>query len=83
MVSDSFDKIGQSANINQLELFKLAESVKDVDFKDENVIRNLVNEISAIANVSVPKEKEDQIVEAIVNGHIPLDLTTLATIFKY
>ena len=39
--------------------------------KDENNLRDLIKEISNIAGKPVSKEKEDKIINAIVNDKIP------------
>jgi hypothetical protein len=68
---------------HQLDLLKLAESVQHANLKDEETVRYLVNQVSDIVNVPVSQEKEDKIVYAIVNGNIPLNLSTLTKLFNY
>lgn len=77
-----FDHIEQKSNIKANDIFKVADSVKDGDFTDESTVRNLVKQLASMANKPIPKEKEDQIVNAITNQNIPLDMNTLNQMFK-
>nr|WP_256521689.1 stage VI sporulation protein F [Halobacillus sp. A5] len=70
------------ANINPDDVYKVADSVKNADFSDEKVVRRLVRQLARVANKPVSKQKEDKIVEAIVNQNIPLDMNTLSKYFK-
>nr|WP_245345317.1 stage VI sporulation protein F [Halobacillus andaensis] len=70
------------ANINPEDVYQVADSVKNADFSDEKVVRRLVRQLARVANKPVSKQKEDKIVEAIVNQNIPLDMNTLSKYFK-
>ncbi|MCP3025847.1 stage VI sporulation protein F [Halobacillus sp. A5] len=77
-----FDHLQNKANINPDDVYKVADSVKNADFSDEKVVRRLVRQLARVANKPVSKQKEDKIVEAIVNQNIPLDMNTLSKYFK-
>ncbi|WP_181348216.1 stage VI sporulation protein F [Thalassobacillus sp. CUG 92003] len=77
-----FDKIQKKADVNPDDVFQVAESVKHADFSDEKTVRQLVKQLSKMANKPVSKKKEDKIVEAIVNQEMPLDMNSLNNIFK-
>jgi MFS superfamily sulfate permease-like transporter len=76
-----FDKIQKNANINPDEVFKIADSVKHADFSDEKTVRELIQRLSKLANKPVSKEKENKIVDAIVNKNIPMDSNTMNNLF--
>ncbi|WP_096200950.1 stage VI sporulation protein F [Bacillus sp. FJAT-45350] len=76
-----FDNLEEKTNIKQEDLFQIANSVGQSDLQDEDTIRQLISQVSQIANVSVSKEKEDKIVETIINNNMPLDFATLAKMF--
>ncbi|MFA9558375.1 stage VI sporulation protein F [Evansella sp. AB-rgal1] len=67
----SFDKlfknIEKSSGVNMQDVFKLADSVKHANFKDEKTVREIIQKVSAIANKPVPKEKEDELVKTITS----------------
>lgn len=77
-----FDKIQQNANINPQDIYKVADSVKNANFSDENTVRNLVRHLAKLANKPLSKEKEDKIVQSIVKNKIPADVQSLNQLFK-
>ncbi|KGP73002.1 stage VI sporulation protein F [Pontibacillus yanchengensis] len=76
----AFDHLQKKANISPDEIFKVADSVKNADFKDEKTVRNLVKQLSKMAGKPVSKEKEDKIVKAIVENN--MDMNQLNQMFK-
>lgn len=52
-------------NINQEEVFKLVDAVKNSDLQDEDNIREIVRRASKIANKNIDAEKENLIVQKI------------------
>lgn len=77
-----FDKIEKKANVSKTDIFKVADSVKDANFKDEATVRKLVRQIAMMTGRQVSKEKEDKIVQAIVTNNMPLDFQSLSNMFK-
>ncbi|PYZ97459.1 stage VI sporulation protein F [Alteribacter lacisalsi] len=55
-------------------VIKLANSVKNANFKDEATVRDLIQRVSKLANRKITKEKEDQLVQTILSGKTPKDL---------
>ncbi|WP_078553261.1 stage VI sporulation protein F [Bacillus alkalicellulosilyticus] len=82
MSNNFFDNIQKKTNVNPEELMKIANSVSNANLKDENTIRQLIAQVAQVANVQVPKEKEDQIVQAILSGNMPTDFGSLTKMFK-
>lgn len=79
--NNPFDEIQKKTNVNQADLFNLANSVNQADLKDEKAVRQLIAQVAKLANRKVSKEKEDQLVKAIVNNNIPADFSSLAKMF--
>ncbi|SEN42547.1 Stage VI sporulation protein F [Amphibacillus marinus] len=77
-----FDQIQNKANIQPDEIFKVAHSVQNADFSDEGTVRDLVQQLSHLANKPIPKQKEDKLVQTIVNNNLPKDLSALGQLFK-
>lgn len=77
-----FEKIQQNANIQPQDILKIVDSVKNADFSDERTVRALVRRLSKLANKPVSKQKEDKIVEAIIQKNVPMDMNTLNKFFK-
>jgi hypothetical protein len=80
--SSFMDQIQKKANVKPDELFKLANSVSNTNLKDETAIRQLIAQVAKLANKPVSKEKEDKIVEAIINNNMPTDFASLAKMFN-
>ncbi|WP_456278533.1 stage VI sporulation protein F [Bacillus sp. AK128] len=77
-----FDNIEKKTNIKKEDIFNLADSVKSANFQDEQTVRQLIKQVSALAGKPVAKEKEDQIVEAIISNNMPMDINTIGKMFK-
>ncbi|MFZ3588639.1 stage VI sporulation protein F [Bacillus sp. DJP31] len=77
-----FDNIEKKTNIKKDDIFKLADSVKGANLKDEKQIRQLIKQVSAMAGKPVTKEKEDKIVNAIINNNMPMDINSIGKMFK-
>ncbi|WP_067725442.1 stage VI sporulation protein F [Oceanobacillus damuensis] len=77
-----FDKIQKNSNINPDDIFKVADSVKNANFSDEKTVRNLVRHLARMADKPLSKEKEDKIVQSIVNNKMPGDIQSLNHFFK-
>ena len=74
MPSDIFEKIEKKTNINKDTIVSLARKLEEGNFKDEDNLRNIINEISTITGKEVSKEKEDKIVEMIINDKVPKNI---------
>jgi hypothetical protein len=42
--------------------------------KDENTLREVISELSKMTGKEVSKEKEDKIINAVINDKVPNDL---------
>lgn len=75
MFGDSFFKrVEKKTNIDKDTIMSLAKKIQDGNMKDEQTIRDVVNELSAMTGREVSKEKEDKIVNTIINDNIPKDI---------
>ncbi|MFC4617819.1 stage VI sporulation protein F [Camelliibacillus cellulosilyticus] len=77
-----FDSIEKKTNVKREDIFALAQSLANANFQDEATVRGIVHRVAKMANVSVPKEKEDKIVKAVVNNNVPLNFSSLAKMFN-
>ncbi|UTR10661.1 stage VI sporulation protein F [Evansella sp. LMS18] len=73
-----FKNIEKKSGVNMAEIFKLADSIKGANFKDEKTVREIIRKVGQIANKPVPKKKEDELVKAIISdpGKINMDTIT-------
>lgn len=73
--SDNFyKKVEQKTNVNKDTILSLAKKLQGDNLKNENVLRDLIQEIGSITGKNVPKSQEDKIVNAIVNDKVPKNI---------
>lgn len=65
-----FDKVEKKTNVNKETILRLASKLQDSNLKDEQKLRELIKEISELTGKEVSKEKEDKIIEAILENKV-------------
>lgn len=73
-----FKNVEKKTGVNMKDIFDLANSLQNANFKDENTVRNVIRRVSQIANKPVNKETEDKIVQSIVSDGKQLDFNTIS-----
>ncbi|MDN4074575.1 MULTISPECIES: stage VI sporulation protein F [Fictibacillus] len=76
-----FDKVEKKTNVKKEDIFKLAQTVSNENLRDERTLRRLISQVASLAGVPVSRQKEDQIVNAVINNNVPLDFSTLSKMF--
>ena len=75
MFGDSFfKKVEKKTNVDKDTIMSLAKKLQGSNMKDENVLRDMVQEISTLTGKEVSKEKEDKIINLIVNDKVPTNI---------
>ena len=75
MFKDSlFNKIEQKTNINKETIMNLANKIQKNNLKDESTLREVIQDLSNLTGKEVSKEKEDKIVNAIIEDKVPNDV---------
>lgn len=77
-----FKSIEQKTGVNMKDIFELANSLQNANFKDEKTVRSVIRRVSQIANKPVNKELEDKIVQSIINDGKQLDFNTIANMMN-
>lgn len=73
--SDSFfKKVESKTNVNKETILSLAKKLQDGNMKNENTIKEVIHDISRITGRDVSKEKEDKIINAILNDNVPKNI---------
>jgi len=73
--SDSFfNKIEKKTNVNKETILSLADKLQKGNMKDENTLREVINELSQMTGKEVSKEKQDKIISAVINDKVPKDI---------
>jgi hypothetical protein len=73
-----FKNIENKTGVNMKDIFELANSLQNANFKDEKTVRSVIQRVSHIAKKPVSKELEDQIVKSIVKDGKSLDFNTIS-----
>ena len=69
-----FKKIKNKTGIEKSTILDLASKLQDGNMKNEEALRDVIQQISLITGKEVSKEKEDKIVQTILNDQVPSDL---------
>jgi len=72
-----FNRIEKKTNINKDTILQLANKLQNNNMKDENTLREIIHDISNLTGKDVSKEKEDKIINAIVNDKVPKNIDTM------
>ena len=69
-----FKRVEKKTNVNKETILSLANKLQQGDMKDENTLREVIQELGRMTGKDVSKEKEDKIISAVVNDKIPKDI---------
>jgi hypothetical protein len=73
--SDSFfKKVENKTSVDKNTILSLAKKLQENDLKNEGTLREVIKELSVMTGKSVPKDKEDKIVNAVINDNVPKDI---------
>lgn len=73
--SDSFfNRIERKTNVNKETILSLAEKLQKNDLKNEGTLREVIEELSRMTGREVSKEKQDKIIQAVINDEVPKDI---------
>jgi len=76
--SDSFfNRVEKKTNVGKQTILDLAAKLQKSDLKNEETLREVIKELGQMTGKDVPKEKEDKIIEAVVNDKVPKDIDKL------
>ena len=75
MFKDNFFKrVQNKTNVNKETILALAKKLQDSNMKNEDTLREVVKDISNLTGKEVSKEKEDKIINAIMQDKVPKDI---------
>ena len=73
--SDNFFKrIEKKTNVDKNTILELADKLQKSNMKDEKVLREVIGDLSKMTGREVSKEKEQKIIETILNDKVPNNL---------
>ncbi len=68
---DFFKKVEKKTKVDKNTIINLARKLQDGNMKDENTLREVISTLSTMTGKSVSKEKEDKIINTIINDKVP------------
>lgn len=78
MFGDSlFKKVQDKTNVDKKTILELASKLQKVNMKDESTLRAFIQEVGAVTGREVSKEKEDKLVNTIINNKVPTNLDSM------
>lgn len=69
-----FNRIEKKTKVNKETILSLAQKLQENDMKNEGTLREVINELSKMTGREVSKEKQDKIIEAVINDKVPKDI---------
>ena len=73
--SDSFfSRVEKKTNVNKETILNLAQKLQQNDLKNEGTLREVIEELSRMTGREVSKEKQDKIIEAVINDKVPKNI---------
>ena len=72
-----FKKVEKKTNVNKDTILSLAEKLQGDNMKNESSLRDVIKQISTLTGKDVSKEKEDKIINTILDNKVPKDIDKL------
>ena len=69
-----FNKVQKKTSVDKDTILSLAKKLQENDLKNEGTLRDVIHELSVMTGKSVSKEKEDKIINAVMNDNVPKDI---------
>lgn len=69
-----FKKIEKKTNVGKDTILGLAKKLQEGNLKDENTLREVIQELSKMTGKDISKEKENKIIDAVKNDNVPKDI---------
>ena len=69
-----WSKVEKKTNVNKDTIISLAKKLQNGNMKDENTLKEVINELSNLTGKNISNEKKDKIVNAIINDKVPKNI---------
>lgn len=74
MNENFFDRLKFKTSVDKETIISLARKLQEGDYKNEDTLREIIHELSIITGKEVSLEKEEKIINMIVNDKVPNDI---------
>jgi len=72
-----FNKIENKTKVNKETILGLANKLQQNDLKDEKTLKEIIQELGRMTGKNVSEEKQQKIIDAVINDKVPKDLDNL------
>lgn len=73
--SDSFfNKVQKKTNVDKDTILALAKKLQGGNMQDEDTLKEVIGDISKITGREVSPEKEQKIIDTVLNNNVPKDI---------
>ncbi len=66
-----FNKVEKKTNVKKETIMSLANKLQKSNMKDENVLKEVIDELSVLTGKKISDEKKEKIINTIVNDKVP------------
>lgn len=66
-----FNKVEKKTNVSKENIINIASKLNEGNMKDPKTLSEIIQELSNLAGKKVSKEKEDKIIDLIINDKVP------------
>ncbi len=74
MNDNIFKRIEEKTNVDRDTIINLARKLQNGNYKNEQTLKEIIHELSDITGIEVSTEKEEKIINTIINDKVPNDL---------
>ena len=74
MNDNILNKIEEKTNVDKETIISFARRLQSGNYKDESTLRDIIHELSIITGKEVSEERENKIVQMIINDKVPKDI---------
>ena len=71
-----FNKVKKKTNVDKETILSLAKKLQDGNMKNEDTLREVIHDLSKMTGREVSKDKEQKIIDTVLNDKVPSDIST-------
>lgn len=68
---DLFKRVEKKTNVNKEAIINIASRLNEGNMKDKDTLSSIIQELSNLTGKDVSKEKEEKIINMIINDKVP------------
>lgn len=68
---DLFKRVEKKTNVNKETIINIASRLNEGNMKDKDTLSSIIQELSNLTGKDVSKEKEEKIINMIINDKVP------------